>query len=183
MAGRRISNLGSPDRDSDAATRPTVSQSTQDVLNTAMGLFLKLDGTSWRKADISSNNFALKNIASPTEAGDAATKMYVHELIRSANGVVRRYHFKLRFRLPDDIPGVNMLTWHLANTGGRFPTQPGWLFVKLTPINTADFFAIDNVEADANWLRLRVALNHTSGHDLLGGFKVKGSQKVNMQVL
>ena len=76
-----------------------------------------------------------------------------------------------------------MLTWYLANTGGRFPSQPGWLFVTLTPINTADFFAIDNVEADANWLRLRVALNHTSGHDLLGGFKVKGSQKVNMQVL
>ena len=63
-----------------------------------------------------------------------------------------------------------MLTWHFENTGGRFSTQPRWLFVTLTPINTADFFAIDNVEADANWLRLRVALNHTSGHDFLGGF-------------
>ena len=36
--------------------------------------------------------------------------------------------------------------------------------------HTADFFARASVEADVNWLRLRVALNHTRGHDLLGGF-------------
>ena len=63
-----------------------------------------------------------------------------------------------------------MLTWHLASTSGRIPTQPGRLFVTLTTINTADFFVINSIDADANWLRLRVALNHTSGHDLVGGF-------------
>ena len=121
MAGRRISNLGAPERDSDAATRETVSQLTQGVLNIAMDLFLRCDGTNLPKADISLNNSALKNIASPTEASDAVTKKYVDD----RGSLVRRYHFQLRFRLPDDLPGINMLTWHLTNTGGRFPTQPG----------------------------------------------------------
>ena len=106
----------------------------------------------------------MKNIASPTNAGDAATKMYVDD----RSSLVRPYHFELWFRLLDDIPGGNMLTWHLSKTGGRFPTQPGWL--RATPINNVDSFAIDSVEADANWLRLRVAVNHTSGDDLLGSF-------------
>ena len=65
MSGRRISNLESPERDSDGSTRQTDSQLTQVVLNTAMGLFLRRDGTSLPKADISLNNFALKNIATP----------------------------------------------------------------------------------------------------------------------
>ena len=95
-----------------------------------------------------------------------ATKKYVDD----RSSLVRKYHFQSRFRLPDDIPGVNLPTWHLANTAGRFSTEPGWLFVTSTPIITADFFTIDSVEADVHWLRLPVVLNHTSGHDLLVGF-------------
>ena len=52
----------------------TVSQLTQGVLSTAMGLFLRGDGTSLPKADMSLNNFALNNIGSPTEASDATTR-------------------------------------------------------------------------------------------------------------
>ena len=132
MAGRRISNLGSPEPDSDAATRQTVFQLTQGVLNTVMSLFLGVMVQA-HPTQISMGNQRLTELAPPMRPWDAATKKYVDDFVRSANGLVRRY-FQLRFRLPDDIPGVNMLTWHLANTGGRFPTQPGWLLVTLTPI-------------------------------------------------
>ena len=93
-------------------------------------------------------NHRLTQLAPPMGPWNAATKKYVDD----RSSLVRRHQFQLRFRLPDDSAGVNMLTWHLANTGSRFPNQLGWLFVTLTPIYTADFFAIDSVEADYNWL-------------------------------
>ena len=105
MAGRRISNLGRPERDSDAATRQTVFQSTQRVLNAVMGLCLRRDGSTRPTRDLSIGNHRLTQLASPMGPWDAATEKYVDD----PSSLVRRYPIQLRFRLPDDIPGVYML--------------------------------------------------------------------------
>ena len=98
MAGRRISNLGCPEHDSDAATRQTVSQLTQGVLNTAIGLFLRRDGMHLIESrcffrdgskrptrDLSVGNHRLTQLAPVMGPWNAANRKYIDDLIRSAN--------------------------------------------------------------------------------------------------
>ena len=51
-----------------------VSQLTQGVPNTVMGLFLRRDGTSPPNADLSLGNHSLTQLAPPMGPWDAATK-------------------------------------------------------------------------------------------------------------
>lgn len=79
MGGNRIMSLGSPQRDDDAATRRFVAQLDQQTLNTALGMFMTVDGTTRPVADISWGGRALKDLTDPVDDADAVNKMYVDE--------------------------------------------------------------------------------------------------------
>ena len=84
MSGNRIMRLGSPQRDDDAATRRFVAQSGQHTLNTALGMFMTVDGTTRPVADISWGGRALKDLTDPVDDADAVNKMYVDEQTQDA---------------------------------------------------------------------------------------------------
>ena len=77
MAGRRITNVGPPRADTDAATRSFVANADQGVINTALGMFMALDGSTRPTADISFGGMTLKNLAGPEDEQDAVNRGYV----------------------------------------------------------------------------------------------------------
>ena len=77
MEGNRIMNVSSATDADDVATNGFVLQQDQNTLNTALGLFMAVDGSTRPVTDISWDHQALKDLASPMEAGDATNKEYV----------------------------------------------------------------------------------------------------------
>lgn len=80
MDGNRITNVGLPQQDTDGVNRGFVSQQDQGLLNTAMGLFLAVDGSARPVADISWGDRRITDLGDPQHGMDAANKMYVDNL-------------------------------------------------------------------------------------------------------
>ena len=78
LRGGRLTNLGRPERDTDAVNRRFVTQRDQDTLNTCLGLFLPLDGSAKAKGDLSLGWHSVREVANPAYPGDAATSQQIY---------------------------------------------------------------------------------------------------------
>ena len=116
MAGKRITNVGPPQADTDAATRRFVANADQGVINTALGMFMALDGSTRPIADISFGGRALKNLAGPEDEQDAVTKGYVDF---SATAIARALEGKCLLR-----DGSNSPSREISMDGHRLTNLP-----------------------------------------------------------